>query len=88
MRRYPVFMAMAENIGHDKRGKKIYKRDEEGNEIIIKRKDKVKDEESDKIIEREIEVQEKIVYDETPDIAKLFTEWKNDKKYNFPEYDF
>jgi type I restriction enzyme M protein len=88
MRRYPVFMAMAEKIGHDKRGNTIYKRDEEGNEIIIKRKEKVKDEESGKIIEREIDVQEKIVYDETPDIAKLFAEWKNDKKYNFPEFDF
>ena len=88
MRRYPVFMAMAEKIGHDKRGNTIYKRDEEGNEIIIKRKEKVKDEESGKIIEREIDVQEKIVYDETPDIAKLFVEWKNDKKYNFPEFDF
>jgi len=88
MRRYPVFMAMAEKIGHDKRGNKIYKRDEKGNEIIIKRKEKVKEEESDKIIEREIDVQEKIVFDETPDIAELFTEWKNAKKYNFPEFDF
>ncbi len=88
MRRYPVFMAMAEKIGHDKRGNTIYKRDEEGNEIIIKHKEKVKDEESGKIIEREIDIQEKIVYDETPYIAKLFTEWKNDKKYNFPEFDF
>jgi len=88
MRRYPVFMAMAEKIGHDKRGNTIYKRDEEGNVIIIKRKEKVKDEESGKITEREIDVQEKIVYDETPDIAKLFTEWKNNKKYNFPEFGF
>lgn len=88
MRRYPVFIAMAEKIGHDKRGNTIYKRDEKGNEIIIKRKEKVKDEESGKIIEREIDVQEKIVYDETSDIAKLFAEWKNDKKYNFSEFDF
>ena len=31
---YPVFMAVAEKIGHDKRGAIIYKRDSEGNEIL------------------------------------------------------
>lgn len=32
---YSIFMAMAEKIGHDKRGNPIFRRDEEGNELLI-----------------------------------------------------
>ena len=32
---YDIFMAMVEKVGHDKRGNTIYKRDAEGNEILI-----------------------------------------------------
>lgn len=32
---YNIFMAMLEKIGHDKRGNTIFKRDNEGNEILI-----------------------------------------------------
>lgn len=32
---YNIFMAMVEKIGHDKRGNTIFKRDNEGNEILI-----------------------------------------------------
>ena len=84
----PVFMAIAQNIGHDKRGNIIYKRDSEGNETVVLRKDTVKDEVRGRIVEREIEVQEKIVNDETPDIANLFDEWKKEKKSVFPLFNF
>jgi len=32
---YSIFMAMAERIGHDKRGNPIFKRDKYGNEILV-----------------------------------------------------
>lgn len=32
---YNVFMAMVEKIGHDKRGNPTFKRDKEGNEILV-----------------------------------------------------
>lgn len=32
---YNIFMAMVEKVGHDKRGNTIFKRDNEGNEILI-----------------------------------------------------
>ena len=32
---YDIFMAMVEKVGHDKRGNTIYKRDAEGNEILV-----------------------------------------------------
>ena len=32
---YNIFMAMVEKIGHDKRGNPIFKRDPEGNEILV-----------------------------------------------------
>ena len=34
MNDYPVFMAVADHIGHDKRGNVIYVRDKKGNEIV------------------------------------------------------
>lgn len=32
---YNIFMAMVEKVGHDKRGNPIFKRDKEGNEILV-----------------------------------------------------
>ena len=40
---YDIFMAMVEKIGHDKRGNTIYKRDNEGNEILVDSKKVIDD---------------------------------------------
>ena len=32
---YNIFMAMVEKVGHDKRGNPLFKRDKEGNEILV-----------------------------------------------------
>jgi type I restriction enzyme M protein len=32
---YPIFMAMVERVGHDKRGNPLFKRDKQGNEILV-----------------------------------------------------
>ena len=32
---YPIFMAMVDRVGHDKRGNPLFKRDQQGNEILV-----------------------------------------------------
>lgn len=54
---YEIFMVQVEKIGHDKRGNSVFKRDDDGNEIL-----------NDK--------GEKIIDDETSDVAKTFLVWK------------
>ena len=59
---YNIFMTMVEKVGHDKRGNPIFKRDAEGNELLI----------PDKNNERKIKIED----DQTLDIPKIFSEWK------------
>ena len=40
---YPVFMAVANHVGHDKRGNKTYVRDRKGNEVIEEIEELVKE---------------------------------------------
>ena len=73
---YNVFMAMVEKIGHDKRGNPIFKRDQEGNEILISDTNyvSVQDEMGDQVISHE--QRKKIVDDHTPEVSVVFTKWK------------
>lgn len=76
---YNIFMAMVEKIGHDKRGTPLFKRDKEGNEILIPEKNNVyvldKTGTGDRTVahERKTKVQD----DQTPDVAAIFAKWKN-----------
>ncbi len=74
---YNVFMTMIDNIGHDKRGGKIFKRDDEGNILLIEKENtiKEKDAEGNLIYRKEVE-QEKIVNDQTVHVAEIFAKWK------------
>ena len=69
---YNIFMAMAEKVGHDKRGNPLFKRDNEGNEILVDDTDSVITEE-DSIVHAK---KKKVADDQTPDIPKIFKEWK------------
>ena len=75
---YNIFMAMVEKIGHDKRGNPIFKRDKEGNEILIPEKNNINDnEEIDKhsnTVSHEQKV--KVEDDQTPDVPAVFAKWK------------
>ena len=75
---YNIFMAMVEKIGHDKRGTPIFKRDKEGNEILIPEKNNVYvlDETSagDRTVAHERKT--KIEDDQTPDVPEIFAQWK------------
>ena len=68
---YNIFMAMIERIGHDKRGNPLFKRDKEGNEILVP------DENSDVNDENGEGTQMvKVEDDQTRDVPAIFTEWK------------
>ena len=74
-RLYEVFMALANHIGHDKRGNRTFVRDAEGNELVVTRQAQMVDIQEGKPIERTVEVQEKLVDDNTAEIAVAFREW-------------
>lgn len=73
---YNIFMAMVDKTGHDKRGNPIYKRDGEGNEILVP------DEESEVEYMTEngatiaVRHKKKVPDDQTVEIPDLFREWK------------
>ena len=77
---YSIFMAMIDHIGHDKRGNKIYKRDEEGN-VIVKAEEKTVTERAlDGSLAYRTEMQqEKVVNDQTILVADVFEKWKREE---------
>jgi type I restriction enzyme M protein len=77
---YNIFMAMIDHIGHDKRGNKIYKRDEEGN-VIVKAEEKTVTEKSldGSLVYRTEMQQEKIINDQTVLVADVFEKWKREE---------
>lgn len=72
---YSVFMAVANHIGHDKRGNTVYKRDDDGNELLETRVEQVVDVQQGRRVSRTESGTEKIVDDDTSEIAKAFREW-------------
>ena len=74
---YPIFMAVAEKIGHDKRGNTIYRRTADGKDVIVARKELVTeiDEASGEEILKEIEVRDRVVADELPEVAEAYPKW-------------
>ena len=72
---YEVFMALANHIGHDKRGNKTFVRDAEGNEIVETKVERVRDVHDETPLYRTIEVKQKVEDDNTKQIAETFREW-------------
>ncbi len=69
---YNIFMAMAEKIGHDKRGNTIFKRDDEGNEILVNDDSSVVTD--DDVVKHS--KKKKVIDDQTAEIAEIFNKWK------------
>ncbi len=72
---YPIFMAIADTVGHDKRGTTIYKRQPDGGLILQERFDFVStqdllENESGKIL-----IKEPVVDDELGNIAAIYEQW-------------
>jgi len=83
MTKYPVFMAMADRIGHDKRGQPIYRREEEGNDVLETRVEIIKEKTNGKITTRTIETKHRVLDDVTSEIANLFLNWKKEEGIDF-----
>jgi type I restriction enzyme M protein len=75
---YNIFMAMLEKIGHDKRGNSIFKRDKEGNEILVPDTDNILviGDTVDGTRTASKQKKKKLINDQTPEIPLIFTEWK------------
>ncbi len=77
---YPVFMAVAEKIGHDKRGATIYKRDAEGNEILsdTSNQEEAIDPVTGKTVVYSAGTKDRVVDDELPDVVVAFKKWQEE----------
>ncbi len=74
---YNIFMTMIDHIGHDKRGAKIFKKDEEGNIVLVENKRLVLEKDADgELVTREEVLQEKVINDQTVHVSEIFTRWK------------
>lgn len=75
---YNIFMAMVDKVGHDKRGNPIFKRDNEGNEILVPDTNSVlvlgETSEGSKTVSHE--QKRKVEDDQTPDVPTIFATWK------------
>jgi type I restriction enzyme M protein len=74
---YKTFMAVTEKIGHDKRGSTIYRRNEEGDDIVVTRTEATTevDPESGEAKLKETEVKELLIDDELPEVADAYRKW-------------
>ena len=74
---YPIFMAMADRIGHDKRGNPLFKMDADGSEILRSVVEKLPSGKSaDLGGPITVESREKIPDDQTGDVVKAFNQWR------------
>ena len=73
---YPVFMAVAEKVGFDRRGNTLYKRHPDGEEILrdvaVEEKVRIGGSLQTRLLHRK----ERILNDDLPDIAKAYTEFR------------
>lgn len=75
---YNIFMAMVEKIGHDKRGTPIFKRDKDGNEILVPDINNALILDSTSSGKKTVSMQQKtkVEDDDTPEIPIIFKDWK------------
>jgi type I restriction enzyme M protein len=72
---YKTFMALANHVGHDKRGNITYVRDQIGNEIVEEVTELTKEYEDGRPIYRNQKTRKKVVDDNTLQIARAFRKW-------------
>jgi type I restriction enzyme M protein len=75
LRNYEIFMAVANHVGHDKRGNTTYVRDKQGNEIVEESQKTVKEYVNGKPVITAQTTKRKVVDDNTRQIAQEFCKW-------------
>jgi len=76
---YPVFMAVANHVGHDKRGSTTYVRDRRGNEIVEEIEEQVKEWLDGTPVYRKQTTRRKVLDDNTLQIAQEFNRWLSEQ---------
>jgi type I restriction enzyme M protein len=76
---YSVFMAVANHVGHDKRGNKTYVRDPKGNEVIEETEELVKEWDNGTPTYQKQITRKKVADDNTPQIAQEFRRWLSEQ---------
>lgn len=73
---YPVFMAVAEKVGFDRRGNTLYKRHPDGEEILVDATYEEKVRIGGNLQVRMLHRKERILDDDLPEIAKAYAEFR------------
>jgi type I restriction enzyme M protein len=76
---YDVFMAIANHVGHDKRGNTTYVRDPKGNEIVEELDEQIKEWENGTPVYRHQTTRKKVLDDNTLQIAQEFRKWLSEQ---------
>jgi type I restriction enzyme M protein len=76
---YSVFMAVANHVGHDKRGNITYVRDPQGNEIVQELTETVKEYENGRPVYRHQTTRKKVIDDNTRQIAETYRTWLQER---------
>lgn len=76
---YTVFMAVANHIGHDKRGNVTYVRDRAGNEIVEQVEETRKEYEAGLPVYKKHLTRRKVTDDNTLQIAQAFRSWRDEQ---------
>ena len=74
---YPIFMAVAETVGHDKRGSAIYQHTTTGEDVVVERMELISeiDRATAKEVLREVTMRERLIDDELVDIPTVYASW-------------
>lgn len=79
MNDYSIFMAVANHVGHDKRGNTTYVRDKKGNEVVEEVGKKFKEYEDGRLVYQTQKTLTKVVDDNTLQIAQEFRKWLSEQ---------
>jgi type I restriction enzyme M protein len=81
---YPIFMAVAENVGFDRRGNTLYKRHPNGEDVVQEVKVKETIQTGGGPVTRELTRKQKILDDDLPEIAERYREFVRENADQFP----
>lgn len=72
---YPIFMAVADRVGFDRRGNTLYKRGPDGEEILVDKEEREQIRIGGKIITRVLKRKQRVVDDDLLLIAERYQEF-------------
>lgn len=82
MRDYPIFMAMVDRVGHDKRGNPLFKRDKHGNILLADRPILIEQTANGKQTVQ-AQTKERIIDDQTAFVADTFSQWRKQEGFRW-----